>query len=177
MHRLFVALRPPPEVRVACLAAMDQGPAGWAWQDDDQLHCTVRYVGEVDRHTAEDVAGAIEAMTYSPVDLALAGVGQFDQGHQGALFARAAPAAALATLHSKVDRALVLIGLEPERRAYLPHITLARRRRDARAPADWLNRHAALSTRPYPGARLLLMESRLGKAGAHYETICAARER
>ena len=61
MHRLFVALRPPPAIRRACLDAMEDGPPGWAWQDDEQLHLTLRYIGEVDRHRAEDVADALDA--------------------------------------------------------------------------------------------------------------------
>ena len=51
MHRLFVALRPPAVVRQQLLAAM-QGVPGARWQDDDQLHLTVRFVGDVDRHQA-----------------------------------------------------------------------------------------------------------------------------
>ena len=57
MHRLFVALRPPPSIGQACLSAMEDGPPGWAWQSEEQLHLTLRYIGEVDRPVAEDVAG------------------------------------------------------------------------------------------------------------------------
>ena len=69
MHRLFVALRPPPTLRAACLAAMEDGPPGWAWQDEDQLHLTLRYIGEVDRPVAEDVASALGGVSAPAVDL------------------------------------------------------------------------------------------------------------
>ena len=43
-HRLFVALRPPRDVRTHLLELMG-GVAGARWQDDEQLHCTLRFVG------------------------------------------------------------------------------------------------------------------------------------
>src|SRR3546814_13749731 len=48
-HRLFVALRPARPVRTALIAAM-HGIAAARWQSDEQLHLTLRFIGEVDRH-------------------------------------------------------------------------------------------------------------------------------
>ena len=56
MHRLFVALRAPEEVRNLLLDAMD-GVPGLHWLDDDQLHLTLRFMGEVERPMAEDRIG------------------------------------------------------------------------------------------------------------------------
>ena len=49
MHRLFVAIRPPEPIRDLLIDAMDDSP-DFRWQDDEQLHLTLRFVGEVDRH-------------------------------------------------------------------------------------------------------------------------------
>ena len=57
MHRLFVALRPPVPVRDHLLDLM-HGVEGARWQSDDQLHLTLRFIGEVDRHQASDIAAA-----------------------------------------------------------------------------------------------------------------------
>ncbi|MCY7280574.1 MAG: RNA 2',3'-cyclic phosphodiesterase, partial [Sphingomonas bacterium] len=146
MHRLFVALRPPPSIRLACLAAMEDGPPGWAWQDEEQLHLTLRYIGDVDRPVAEDVAAALATIHAPAVEFALSGVGWFDHGSRGALFARVAPVEPLAALHAKLDRALVRDGLKPEGRAFLPHITLARRRSSAVDPGGWIGRNAGLTS-------------------------------
>lgn len=173
MHRLFVALRPPPTLRAACLAAMEDGPPGWAWQDEDQLHLTLRYIGEVDRPVAEDVASALGGVRAPAVDLALDGVGWFDQGSRGALFARVGPAEPLAALHKKVDRALVGAGIEPERRAFLPHITLARRRRSAIDPAGWIERNAGLASSAERIGSMILYESHVGRHGSSYEAIAS----
>ena len=175
MHRLFVALRPPAEVRRRCLAAMAGGPPGWAWQDDAQLHVTLRFIGEVERPKAEDIAAALGAIVSPPVELGLHGVGFFDQGRQGVLFARAIPRDPLEALHKKVDRALTTAGLQPERRAFLPHITLARRRKAGTDPAGWLEAHAALASPPEPVGEFILYESHLGRDGPHYEPVAEYR--
>ncbi len=173
MHRLFVALRPPLLIRQTCLAAMEDGPPGWAWQDDEQLHLTLCYIGEVERPVAEDIAAALGSIHAPPINLALSGVGWFDQRPRGALFARAAPADALAALHKKIDRALVRIGLEPERRAFLPHITLARRRSGAVDPDGWLERNAGLASCAAPVPAMILYQSHLGRHGSSYEAVAS----
>lgn len=174
MHRLFVALRPPESIREALADTMDGVPAA-RWQDDDQLHLTVRYVGEVDRRVAEDVAEALAGVKAPAPRVAIAGVGRFEhKGRTEALWAGLAPHDALAALHRKVDRALVVAGLSPERRAYLPHVTLARLPRGAGAEAEvaqWLARNAALASAPFTLPELILYESRLGRAGAGYTPV------
>lgn len=175
MHRLFVALRPPLAIRRHCLAAMAGGPFGWAWQDDGQLHVTLRFIGEVERPVAEDIATALGSVRASAIELGLRGVGWFDQGRHGVLFARAIPRDPLEALHKKIDRALTGAGLEPERRAYLPHITLARRRRSSADPAAWLEAHAALSADSEPVSAFILYESHLGRDGPYYQPVAEFR--
>ncbi|MEQ7874827.1 RNA 2',3'-cyclic phosphodiesterase [Sphingomonas sp. ASV193] len=171
MHRLFVALRPPLALRQGCLDAMARGPAGWAWQDDDQFHLTLRYIGEVERPLAEDIAAALEGFRGTAPTVALEGVGWFDHGSRGALFARVGPRPPLQALHDRVDRLLVRLGLEPERRAYLPHITLARARRGGEDPQYWIEARAGLSSEPARIDHLTLYESHLGREGARYEPV------
>ena len=175
MHRLFVALRPPTDIRRRCLAAMAGGPPGWAWQDEAQLHVTLRFIGEVERPVAEDIAAALGTIRSPPAELGLHGVGFFDQGRQGVLFARVVPRDPLAALHKKVDRALGTAGLEPEWRAFLPHITLARRRKSSADPAGWLEAHAAIAAPPEPVTEFILYESHLGRDGPHYEPMAEYR--
>ena len=54
MHRLFVAIRPPEDIRDLLLDAMDDS-ADFRWQVDEQLHLTLRFVGEVERPVADDL--------------------------------------------------------------------------------------------------------------------------
>lgn len=174
MHRLFVALRPPPAIR-EILASVMGGVPGARWQADDQIHLTLRYIGEVDGRQAEDVATTLATLHASAPEVVIQGTGAFDkQGRIDTLWAGVAPPDGLAALHRKVDQALVRIGLEPERRAFLPHITLARMSRSAGAgpeAARWQADHATLSSMPFRLEHLILYESHLGRERAHYEAV------
>lgn len=171
MHRLFIALRPPPEIRRQLLALMG-GVIGARWQDDDQLHITLRYIGEVTQPVAEDVAAALGGVHAAPLTLRLNGVGAFDKHDRpNAIWAGIAPHEAITALHRKIDRALVRIGLPSETRAYLPHITLARLNRNAGAIDGFLAVHAGLASAPFDIAHVTLFESHLGGEGASYEAI------
>lgn len=171
MHRLFVAIRPPPEVRALLLDLME-GVAGARWQDDEQLHITLRFIGEVDGRVAYDVAAALAQVAQPCFSIALAGIGQFDtRGRPKAIWAGIRPHDMISRLHRKMDQALVRTGLEPERRAYLPHITLARFGRDAGLLDGFLALHAGLSSEPFMVSSFALFESVLSHGGPIYEPL------
>lgn len=171
MHRLFVALRPPPAIRSALIDTMS-GLPGARWQDDEQLHVTLRFIGEVDRPLAEDVAAAMENVRHPPLDLTVEGVGAFDRrGQPHSLWAGIRPRDGIAALHRKIDAALVRLGLAPEGRAYLPHVTLARLNRGSAPVEPWLHAHAGLALPAFAATHFQLYESTLGSEGARYEAV------
>ena len=174
MHRLFVALRPPAVIRAQLIAAMGDVPHA-RWQEDEQLHLTLRFIGEIDRPQTEDIAAALARVRSEAPVIAIAGVGRFEKrGRTDAIWAGVAPTQALAEIHARVDRAVVRAGIAPDRRAYLPHITLARLARGAQAEAA-INRFLAtrigLSSEAFTVDDMLLFESHLGRNGARYEAI------
>jgi len=174
MFRLFVALRPPRAIRDLLTDAMDGVPHA-RWQDDDQLHLTLRFIGEVDRPVAEDVA-AMLAQVHAPAPVVrIAGVGAFEKRERAdTLWADVTPHDALAHLHRKVDQACVRAGLPPEHRAYRPHITLARMPRSTGAAPEvgaWRAAHAGLASAPFMMEHLVLYQSELGHGGASYEPV------
>lgn len=171
MHRLFVAIRPPAAIRAHLIDLMG-GIAGARWQDDDQLHLTLRFIGEVDRHLAADVAAALGSVHQPPFEIALSGLGTFDRkGQIDTLWAGVTPHDALATLHKRIDQAFARIGIAPETRAYLPHITLARFGRVSGGIHAFAASHSGLSSAPFPVTHFGLFESTLGGEGARYELV------
>lgn len=175
MHRLFIAIRPPAEIR-ARLLSLPGSIAGARWQDDMQLHLTLRFIGEVGPHQAQDVADALDLIHFAPFSIALAGLGQFERkGRVDTIWAGVQPRDALAQLHKKVDRACVLAGLPAEERAYLPHITLARLSRTAGPTRAFLEQNAGLSSQPFPIDSFALFESHLGQSGAVYHQAALYR--
>ncbi|MGI8705885.1 MAG: RNA 2',3'-cyclic phosphodiesterase [Sphingomicrobium sp.] len=171
MHRLFVAIRPPESVRDLLIDAMDESPA-LRWVGDGQLHLTLRFIGEVERPLANDIADVLGRIRYPAFELKISEVGRFEQRNGGALWAGVEPRKPVAELATKVDRACVLAGLEPERRAFHPHITLARwNRRNSEAVEAFLQRNSVLSSEPFVVDRFILFESRLSRHGPHYREV------
>lgn len=169
MLRLFVALELPLAIRDALLAAMG-GVAGARWQRDDQLHLTLRFIGDVDRHRAADIVAALGGVNVVPFELALAGPGSFERrGRVDTLWVGVSPHGEVAALARRVDQALARVGVALETRAFLPHITVARFGREAGSLAGF-------PLQPLPGAAFrvagfALWESRLSAHGSDYGVV------
>ena len=173
MHRLFVAIRPPGDVRDLLIDAMDDSPA-LRWVGDEQLHLTLRFIGEVERPVANDIAAALDRVRSSNFQIRISGAGKFEKRSGGALWAGVEPKTPVVGLAAKVERALQQVGLEPEHRAFSPHITLARwNRRNSEAVEAFLRRNSDLHSDPFDVDRFVLFESKLSRHGPHYEEIAA----
>lgn len=170
-HRLFVALRPPQPIRAALIAAM-HGISGARWQVDDQLHLTLRFIGEVDHHRAEDIAAALGALHAPAPTVHIAGVGLFDRrARPHMVWAGIEPLAPLAALHRKVEQLLTRVGVAPETRAFFPHITLARLNRGSGPVAPFLALHNDLASAPFTFGHVTLFESEMGHGGSRYHPV------
>ncbi|MDO9489230.1 MAG: RNA 2',3'-cyclic phosphodiesterase [Sphingomonadaceae bacterium] len=171
MHRLFVGIDPPEAIKDTLIDLMG-GIAGARWQSDEQLHLTLRFIGEVDRHQANDVAAALASLHYPRFELRLHGAGTFDRrGQVNALWAGVTPHDALQGLHKKVDQAVVRAGVPPEPRAYHPHITLARINRDTGPLDGFVAAHAGLSSGTFAVDDFCLYESQLSRDGSIYTIV------
>ena len=171
MHRLFVAIRPPYAMRALLLDVMG-GISGARWQNDDQLHLTLRFIGEVDRHLAGDIHAALGAIHHPRFEIALRGLGTFDRrGVPETVWAGVAPPAPLKALHNKVDQAIARVGIAPDERAYLPHITLARLKRSSGTVRNLLEQSGGMRSPLFPIDRFALFESHLTPEGAVYTPI------
>jgi len=170
-HRLFVALRPPHAIRAALIAAM-HGISGARWQDDDQLHLTLRFIGEVDHHRAEDIAAALGALHAAAVTARIAGVSLFErQGRAHMMWAGVEPHEPITALQRKVDQLLARVGIAPETRAFVPHITLARLNRASGPVAPFLALHSDLASSDFIFGHVTLYESEMGHGGSRYHPV------
>src|SRR5437868_14258028 len=100
MHRLFAAIRPPEHIRDIMLDAMDDS-ADFRWQDDEQLHLTLSFIGEVERPVADDLAAELARVHAPPFELRIARTGRITQRNSGALWTGVQPRAPYATLAPK----------------------------------------------------------------------------
>ena len=173
--RLFLALSPPEPVR-ALLRHRMEGLITARWQSDAQLHATLRFIGEADRHQADALLLTLAVERLAPIEARLGGFGWFDRkGRVDQLWAGLAPRDSLAALHARLDRLCVRCGFEPETRKYVPHVTLARFARstapDPATIAAWMASQPPLPGEPFVFDQLLLMQSHMGHDGSTYQPI------
>ena len=149
--RLFVALSLPEPVQQR-LSGLANGLPGARWVKPENLHLTLRFLGEVDNLAAADVDDAL-AMIRSPgFDLGLNGIGHFGEGRKlRALWVGVDASDELMRLQEKIEQALIRLGLPPEPRKFKPHITLARfKSNPGPRLQDYLADHNLLRAGPIP---------------------------
>ncbi len=169
MTRLFVGIELPDDVK-ATLLRLETGIPGARWQTSDQLHLTVRFVGDVDGPTAEDVASALDTIEEPGFEIEITGIGVFGPLKRAhTLWAGIRDNPALVHFQEKVESALVRTGLKPETRKYHPHITLARLGNPSKSRLqDFLQAHDGLRVPPFPVDHFTLFSSFLTNKGSIY---------
>lgn len=170
--RLFVGLTLPDDVTRA-LTGVQGGVPGARWVAPENLHITLRFIGETDGGLAAEIDAALAEIRAPGFTVSLDGVGQFGHGrHLRAVWAGVTPVEPVAFLAAKVEAALVQAGVEPEGRKFTPHVTLARLKHAAEGRvAHWLETNAAFRAGPVTVDHFVLYRSHLGKEAAHYEVL------
>lgn len=169
MPRLFVAAELPDSVKER-LAGISYGLPAAAWVPPDQMHLTLRFIGEVEEGLFQSIREALGGLRSPSFYLTLKGVGHFPKrGDPETLWAGVGENAELVRLRNRIESLLVKRGVEPEARKFHPHVTLARVK-DARAP--WIGRYlvdnALFSMHEIPIQGFGLWSSRLMPSGAEH---------
>jgi len=168
--RLFVALDLPWELRQRLAMLSGAGIPGARWVPPENYHLTLRFIGETPAYRAEEIDQALAALKARCFALTLAGIGTFNKGGRSvALWVGAERNPALDHLQNKVETALQRIGLEPERRRFSPHVTLARLDNPPEAKlAAFVQANNLFRSEPVAVAHFTLFSSLLGKDEAVY---------
>lgn len=170
MPRLFTGLELPAGARDA-LAALRGGLPGARFLEPDLYHLTLRFVGDVDRPTAEDVLECLaEARPRPDVPVLLEALDGFGGDRPRSLIVRARADEALLELQAEHERIARRAGLAPETRRFTPHVTLARFGRgvSAGAVAAWIAERAPFAPLAFTAARAVLFSARDGTGGGPY---------
>ena len=172
MLRLFVGLA-IPGVLGPQLAALNGGIPGARWVVPENLHLSLRFIGEVDEGTAEDVDTALGQFHAEAPKVALAGVGCFEsRGRAHTIWAGVRPEPSLLHLQRRVETQLQRAGLPPESRKFTPHVTLARMKQTpVEALAPFLANNGGFRAVPFRAEVFSLYQGFLSRNGATYQIL------
>jgi 2'-5' RNA ligase len=102
----------------------------------DQMHLTLRFIGEVNDQQFEEIRTALDEVQTGPFELSLKGVGFFPpRGSPRILWIGLEPCEELQALFGMIERSLEKLGFEREKQKYAPHITVARIKQTIRPAA------------------------------------------
>ena len=145
MPRLFTALEIPADV-ASGLTLHRGGLVGARWIEPADYHITLRFLGDVDRRTANDLDELLSDLQSYPFEVTLDALGSFGGDKPRAVFARVQPSRQLSELQADLERLTRRLGLPAEGRKFVPHVTLARLRDTS--PVDVAHYLSHASDRP-----------------------------
>jgi RNA 2',3'-cyclic 3'-phosphodiesterase len=168
MPRLFTALELPERIE-SQLAVARGGLFGARWLEAADYHVTLRFIGDVDGRAAHDIAETLGDIRRPKANVRFEGLSWFGGDKPRAIIARVKPDPALMDLQAEQERRLRRIGIEPETRKFIPHVTLARLRGVSQhAVDDYLAAHGALEAEAFTAERFALLSARDGTGGGPY---------
>jgi RNA 2',3'-cyclic 3'-phosphodiesterase len=176
--RAFLAFEVSPEVRENIMRAeeeLKQTRADVRLVERENLHFTVKFLGEIPESTVEEVDARVRALALRRMEVDVRGLGAFpDARRPRVVWAGVSPhdLASVSSIGQQVIDALEGIG-ESDERGFHPHITLARVRspRNLETLAAMLRDYSNREFGRTPIAALKLKASTLTPAGPSYRDI------
>lgn len=173
--RLFVAIAIADDVRENLASFLDRLrhiDAGPRWVNAGNLHVTLKFIGETPAEKISAIGGALAAVRIDRrLSLEFRGVGFFpDARRPSVAWVGIASDDRLATLALNIDKALAQIGLPREKRAFVPHLTIARFKemRLSSALAQEIKAQEQCGFGVVHSDEFYLIESKLKPSGAEY---------
>ncbi|MGL4438443.1 MAG: RNA 2',3'-cyclic phosphodiesterase [Bosea sp. (in: a-proteobacteria)] len=168
MPRLFTGLEIPPDIATE-LSLRRGGLAGTRWIEPSDYHITLRFLGDVDGATARDVFDFLADIQRSSLTVTLDQIASFGGDKPHSVHARVRPDPALSELQAEHERLMRRIGLAPEPRKFVPHVTLGRcKGASVLAVADYLTTRALVRSLSFTARRFVLYSSRASTGGGPY---------
>jgi 2'-5' RNA ligase len=127
--RLFIAIDLSPDVRDRLAALLDQlrPLAPLRWSPVNNLHITTKFIGEWPDAKLDAMKRALSGVRSAPFPITVRGLGWFpNEKRPHVLWAGIDGGDPLRHLARETDQAVATLGVPLEKRAYSPHLTLAR---------------------------------------------------
>jgi 2'-5' RNA ligase len=170
--RAFLAIEIPDDLKkylYDVITRMAARAKGIRWVRQEQLHVTLKFLGQIDQETALRIRQSISFIgaDYKPFTASIKGIGAFPNRRRARVVMADLEegAATIKEIFDDMEIGLSTLDIESEAREFTPHITLGR----AKIPGPLLDRDIEpLERRQFPVERVVLFESTLKKEGAVY---------
>lgn len=174
--RLFVGIDLPPAIKdelARVIDALRSGSPDPKWVPRDNLHLTLSFLGEVREERLDEIGSAVAEAAGSvpgPIATSLHGSGAFPSARRARVLwvGLRDDDGRLVRLAGAVSSSLEPLGFPKEKRAWTPHLTLARFRVPGNATA-LLGETIPAAAFEVPGATLF--RSRLARPAPTYEAL------
>ena len=127
--RVFIAIDLPNEIRKQLKELQREFrplTTSARWVVPESIHITLKFIGEVHEKRIEQIDGALASLTWKPFTISVHGVGFFPGSRSPRVFWAGMDAPTMQGLTEELDARMERLGFDKEKRAYRPHITLAR---------------------------------------------------
>jgi 2'-5' RNA ligase len=174
--RVFIAIDLPPDLRESLGAIQRELKASAPnarWVAPESIHLTLRFLGEITPARVEEAEAALMGLTWKPFEIHARSLGFFPGTRSPRVLWVGLEASSLEELAREIDARMERLGFERERRAFRPHLTLARAR-ETRLTNDLTKaaeRFKDVEFGKFTADRMVLFESILKPGGAAYRKL------
>ena len=171
MLRLFVAVCFPKEVREQ-LSRIQTGVVGVNWVPAENLHLTLRFIGEVSESDVEDISSGLAEIRSEPFKINFGELGWFGGSKKiRTLWIGINHCSELGRLKRAVDQKLFLSGMGRAAKSFVPHVSLGRVREKPRGLQEFFSWGMSISYRPVTVDQFCLVSSVLTRNGPIYRPL------
>ena len=174
--RVFIAVEISDAVRMALADIQrDLKPVtnSARWVAPESIHLTLKFLGEIPEHQIPNIDSALISLTWKPFLVTINGIGFFPGNRSPRVVWAGMEAPTMKELAQEVDTRMETLGFEKEKRAFRPHITLARAR-DMRIDASLVAAAQKFEKQEFGSFmvdRFYLFQSHLKPTGAVYNKL------
>ena len=174
--RVFIAIELPEDVRKKLWEIerkLRPVTSSARWVSPDSIHLTLKFLGEVSETRLDDIDQALTGLTWRPFQVSVHGIGFFPGTRSPRVFWAGLTASTMEDLAKEIDTRMERFGFDREKRAFRPHVTLARAKgtRLDGALVESAKRFEDLDCGSFTVDRCVLIQSTLKPSGAVYTKL------
>ncbi len=176
--REFIAIELPGFLKQSLISVKDQldtGDAKVKWVRPENMHLTIKFLGEIDEEQEKEIAESIEnaVSRIQPFNLGIENIGAFPRiSNPRVIWAGINKNDILDGIFEKIEKAAVNVGIPPEKRSFSPHLTLGRvkfMKKGSSLPQKF--KDVEFESVEIPVSKIVLFRSKLTPEGPIYTKV------